>query len=129
GTEGINIIDRRQSTFECAVMVPLAAQEPLVARQLLMKCGYSLAKLFRTGRITQCNLIEPKSRSQNVCMAIVKAWHHSRAVGIKNLSARANQSTNVVGAANSQNPSLPTSNRLDLGPIAIHCPHFGVDQN
>jgi predicted glycosyltransferase len=132
GTIGDVTIDQGgigQPAAEGAIVVPLAAEQPALARQAAVEGTQAFAELGLVAGILEGHLRQPQPGAEQVNVTVVKPRQHAPPVQMQHARLRANQAAHVGVAAHGEDASVPGRQRLGLGPGQIDRPDFAIEQH
>ncbi len=110
-------------------MVPVAAHQPALARQLAVEVAQALAELGLVGRVLQRHLGQAQPGAQEVNVAVVKPGQDAPALQVEDARVRPDERADVGVAADDQDAVAADGHGLGFGLRAVDGPDLAVEQD
>ena len=107
-------------------MVPFAAQQPAIARQVAVKLTQPPAELFFGFHIFQGNFTEALSRTEEVNVAVVEARNNAAAFQVDRARGCSRKRSNSGAAADSRDAAVPDRHCFCLRLCFVDGPDLAV---
>ena len=110
-------------------MIPLAAQQPAVARQLAVEVAQAAAKLFLVLRILERYFAQALSGTQEVDVAVVESGHDPTPFQIHDLRAGSDERLDVIVLADGDDAAMPDGDCLGFRLVLVDRPDLAIPQD
>jgi len=128
GRESVDHLLRWQSRRHPALIVPIAAGDPLFW-PLFRAVGNTLREFGGRCGVLQVNAVQLEAAADEVDMGVVEAGQHELAAGIDDVRLAASPRVNFAGAADGDDAVADDGHGVGLRTVRINRPDLRVGQN
>ena len=114
---------------EGAVVVPLAAEQPAIARQLAVELAQPLAELRLVRGVLERHLAEAQAAAEQVNVAVEEPGHDAAALQVDDARPGSDEEPHLGAAPHGEDAAVPDRDGLGLRLLLIDGPYFAAREH